>query len=114
MNFPIILKLARATSDKLIEINISYKIELNKFNIKFNDPECTTTNVEFAFDFKKEVLQYLETFINLVCICHEDEIISLECFVPGYPMVRMKITESKQKFHTLKESIMCYLIALES
>lgn len=111
---PISIKLKRVTTDEPIVINIHYKAEFEKFNIKFNDPESNAINIEFAFDGKCEVLQYLETFINLVGLCHEEEINSLECSVPGYPIVRFKMSESKVKFPTLKESIMCYLIALES
>jgi hypothetical protein len=115
MNFPpIILKLKRVTSDELIEINICYKVDFDKFNIKFYDPEYNTSNVEFSFDLKSEVLQYLETFINLVSMCHEEEIVSLECVIPGYPIVRFKMSESKSKFPILSKSVMCYLTAFES
>ena len=111
---PIILKLSRAITDNYIEISITYRENFDKFNIKFNDPESNAINVEFAFADEHEVLQYLETFINLVVMCHEEEITSLECAVPGYPIVRFKMSESKAKFPTLSKSIQCYLSTLNA
>lgn len=110
----ITLKLSRVTSNSIIEVSISYRKNFDKFNIKFNDTDSNASNVEFAFEDEHEVLQYLETFVNLVVMCHEDEITSLECAVPGYPMVRFKMSESKAKFPTLSKSILCYLSALNA
>ncbi len=110
----IVLTFNRTTPDNNICVNISYNNDYDKFNIKFNDTESNASNVEFSFEDTSEVIQYLETFINLVTMCHEDEIVSLECVVPGYPMVKFKMSESKVKFPILSKSIVCYLSALNA
>jgi hypothetical protein len=112
--YHIILTFNRVILDNNICVNISYNKDYDKFNIKFNDTESNATNVVFSFEDVSEVIQYLETFINLVVMCHEDEIVSLECVVPGYPMVKFKMSESRVKFPILSKSIACYLSALNA
>ncbi len=110
---PVILKLNRVSSENLIEINISYKSEFDKFFIDFNDPECNASRVQFGFESVNEVQQYLDTFVNLVVSCHEEEITSLHGIVPGYPVVMIKLEYVKNKFPLLAKSISCYLSSYE-
>ena len=110
---PIIIKLKRADSEIPIEISIYYRKNTNNYNIKFIDPTTNECTVEFNFETRSGVLQYIETFVNLVAVCHEDEILALQGIIPGYPVVNIKMSEIKQKFYVLSKSIDYYLYAVQ-
>jgi hypothetical protein len=110
---PILIRLKRAESEIPIVISICYKNTVDRYYIKFVDPVTNECTVEFTFESDSGVLQYLETFVNLVGMCHEDEIVSLQGIIPGYPVVNIKMNEIKQKYSALSRSIACYLTAVE-
>ena len=67
-----------------------------------SDPTRSSTNIRFKtadkitpFHFSKstEVIQYISTLLQMIVMCHEEDIKSATIIIPGYPTTNLALAD---------------------
>lgn len=74
----------------VVELTIEADPAKSSANVNFR---TESSNTFFHFSKQTEVIQYITTLLQMIVLCHEEDVKSATIVIPGYPVTNLSLAD---------------------